>query len=258
VASKIIQGDIPPGGTITGKVFDRNTGALISTSGDLSFSQTGANPLFNQATMTDAAIGTQVIVLYRNGSAFADYLIDFPQTETAGSYDFQDSPTVADIAAGIVDLDIKIVVAIPPAVATGSLTPGQITCTRGDTLAVTNGTTVALLGNISARTKLSFTAKLPWAVQNSANTDSQAIIQVVEGIGLTILNGAPASNSAYGSLVVTDASTGVFTLTIAAQATAAIPIEDLLWDVQVEFASNISTPINGTFSIAPDVTQATN
>lgn len=143
---------------------------------------------------------------------------------------------------------------VPAAVAVASQTPGLIQCVRGDTL----NDALPLMGTISARVKLVWTAKLATSLLNGLNTDSQAVIQVTEGIGLTVLNGASAGlTAANGSLTVTDATTGAVTLVIKPAVTSVIPLEDLVWDCQwIDGSGNVATPISGTMGVTADVTQA--
>ncbi|WP_397568441.1 hypothetical protein [Schlesneria sp. T3-172] len=139
-------------------------------------------------------------------------------------------------------------ITIPAAVAQASLVAAQITIIRGDTLAVV----LPLMGDISTRTKLVFTAKV-----RSSDPDIKAIIQVSEAEGLVLLNGSSDVNPAHASLEVTGASTGQVQLVIDGAETAELAIRDLIWDCQFITAARISTPISGGISIVPDVTQAT-
>jgi len=139
-------------------------------------------------------------------------------------------------------------ITIPAAVAQASIIAAQITIIRGDTLAVV----LPLMGDISTRTKLVFTAKA-----QSSDSDSQAIIQVSETAGLILLNGTSSVNAAHASLLVTDMTMGQVTLVIDGSETAELAIRDLIWDCQFITADRISTPISGGISVVPDVTQAT-
>jgi|GEM_PF-6842563 len=137
-------------------------------------------------------------------------------------------------------------ITVPAAIAAASQSPSVITCLRGDTLRVA----LPALGDISTRSKLIFTAKS----QNS-DADDQAIVQVVEGIGLTRLNGAAVALTT-ATLSVTDAATGATNLEIDANMTAQFAVMDLVWDAQVFLTTGISSPIGGTFSVVADVTRA--
>jgi hypothetical protein len=149
---------------------------------------------------------------------------------------------------------------VPAAIAQASQTPSQITCLRGDTLSVA----LPLMGNISGRTRLLFTAK-----QSFSDPDSAAILQVIEGVGLTILNGSNMGLTAGdASLTVTNATTGAVTLVVGAVETAKLVPQDLAWDCQVHLPNtngiiDIITPIGGSsvnpalMSIVGDVTLET-
>jgi hypothetical protein len=144
---------------------------------------------------------------------------------------------------------------IPLPIVVASQTPGLIPCVRGDTLSIA----LPLMGNISSRTRLTFTVKMTSMTLSGIDTDTQAIVQVSEGTGLAVLNGATTVSPADGSLTVTDALSGAVTLVLKPDATAQLPIEDAVWDVQwVAFSGAVATPCSGNFSISADVTQAIN
>ena len=138
-------------------------------------------------------------------------------------------------------------ITIPPAVAAASQDPSVITCVRGDTLRIS----LPLMGDLANRTKLVMTAKA-----NVNDTDTQAVFQVVEGTGLTRLNGSGLVTAGTASLTVTNASTGATALVIDPTTTAALAVRDLVWDVQATQSTGITTPIGGTFAVVADVTQA--
>lgn len=141
-------------------------------------------------------------------------------------------------------------VTVPAAVAQSSQLSGVITIQRGDTLRVS----LPLMGTVSTRSKLVFTAK------SSVNDpDSAAVLQVTESGGLSVLNGSSSVTASQASLTVTDATTGAVNLVILGPTTAALGVQSLVWDCQwLDSASppNPSTPISGTVIIAADVTQA--
>ncbi|WP_397570643.1 hypothetical protein [Schlesneria sp. T3-172] len=139
-------------------------------------------------------------------------------------------------------------ITIPAAVAQASIIAGQITIVRGDTLAVA----LPLMGDISARTKLTFTAK-----RKEADSDEDAMIQVVEGVGLTRFNGDDDVTASDASLVVVGATVGHATLTISGGITAQLALRDLIWDCQYVTPTQVSTPIGGGLGVVPDVTRAT-
>ena len=229
----------------TGLTVTANTylaGALV-TSGISCPEVSGAGGLYS-GNMTGGTAGRYTVEFIVSGVVKAAGDIDWDGTrEVTG--------IVLEQVAG------TYAITIPPPAAYGSLTPGLISGFRGDTLSFTNANGT-LLGDIASRTKFAFTAKLSTMVQSSANTDSQAVLQVVEGVGLTVLNGISIGLTASNaSLVVTNATTGVFVLTIAAAVLAVIPLEDLVYDFQVYTNSVIATPLYGSLEITPDVTQST-
>ena len=140
-----------------------------------------------------------------------------------------------------------ISIVVPAAVAAASQEPSVMTCLRGDTLRFT----LPVMGDLNSRMKLVFTAKA-----NVSDLDSMAVLQVLEGTGLVRLNGNGAVNSGTASLTVTNASTGSVNLEIDASVTAALAIQDLVWDVQAILSSGVTTPVRGTLTVVADVTQS--
>ena len=130
-----------------------------------------------------------------------------------------------------------------------STTPNLITSRRGDRLSVS----LPLLGNISARSKLWWTAK-----RSLSHPDDEAILALTEAGGLVRLNGEAAADSSKGSLTVDNATTGAVTLYVHESVMATLdPVHALFWDCQFKAASVLSTPKRGQFTVLPDVTQAT-
>lgn len=146
-----------------------------------------------------------------------------------------------------VSTTIENYVTIPAAVAIASQNPATITCVRGDTLRVS----LPLLGNVTGRNKLILSAKA--AISDS---DSLAVLQVMEDTGLTRLNGHPPLDPATASLTVNDATTGAVNLIVNASATSQLPVGDLTWDCQMIASTGVVTPVSGTFTVVADVTQA--
>ncbi len=138
-------------------------------------------------------------------------------------------------------------ITVPAAVAAASQDPTVIVCLRGDTLR----SSLPLMGSLANRTKLVITVKA-----NINDADDQAAFQVVEGIGLTRLNGNGTVTAGTANLVVADPTTGTVNLEVDASVTSMLAICDLVWDVQVYFADGITTPIGGVMSVVADVTQA--
>ena len=140
-----------------------------------------------------------------------------------------------------------ISIVVPAAVAIASQDPSVMTCLRGDTLRFT----LPLMGDLSSRTKLVFTAKA-----NVNDLDSMAVLQVLEGTGLVQLNGSGQVISSTASLRVTSVSTGTVNLEIDASVTAALAVQDLVWDVQAILSTGVTTPVRGTLTVVADVTQS--
>ena len=138
-------------------------------------------------------------------------------------------------------------IVVPAAVAIASQDPMVMTCLRGDTLRFT----LPEMGDLSNRTKLVFTAKA-----NVNDSDSMAVLQVLEGTGLVRLNGSGQVISSTASLTVTSDSTGTVNLEIDASVTAALAVQDLAWDVQVISSTGVTTPVRGMLTVVADVTQA--
>ena len=149
-------------------------------------------------------------------------------------------------SSGAVGGAITNYITIPAAVAIASQSPAVITSIRGDTLRIE----LPLMGDLRGRTRCIMTAK-----RNLTDTDAQAVLQVIEGTGLTCLNGAAATSTDLAQLVITDEITGAATLVIEAPATAKLNVGDLVWDVQAMRATGIVTPISGMLTVIADVTQ---
>lgn len=141
---------------------------------------------------------------------------------------------------------IENYITVPPAVAAASQVASAITCLRGDTLRVA----LPAMGDLTSRTRLVMTVKV--SVNDS---DDQSVLQVMEGTGLTRLNGSGSVNPSHASLTVVDANTGAANLEIDASNTALLTAGDYVWDVQAYLSTGISTPINGSLSVVADVTR---
>lgn len=163
--------------------------------------------------------------------------------------------TIATALASTVgnSVNIQNQIVIPPAVAVAAQTPSLISLVRGDTLR----RVLPLLGSISSRTKLTFTVKKASVLNDGANTDHQALIQITEGTGISILlSSSIGFDSSGGSLTVSNPTTGEVTLVISPEITSQFPIDDFAWDCQVTSATGVTTPIAGVFSVSADVTQS--
>lgn len=121
---------------------------------------------------------------------------------------------------------------------------------RGDTWTIS----ITGLGDIStARTKLWFSVK-----KTKRFTDAQATVQIEEGVGLAVLNGADASaRAANGSLTVDDATLGNITIVLDEVETDDIEeIRNGYYDVQVLMGGNVTTLTSGEFDVPLDVTRS--
>ena len=139
-------------------------------------------------------------------------------------------------------------ITVPPDVAIASLTHGRIACVRGDTLRKA----LTTVGSVAARTKAWFTVK-----RKFNDPDSAALIQIIEGTGLVVYDGAVATNPALASLTI-DNTTGVPMLVIDEALTAQFALWHAYWDIQVLLNGDLSSPIGGTMDVSPDVTRSTN
>jgi hypothetical protein len=156
--------------------------------------------------------------------------------------DFQ-SLTAAAIAAAVA----AYLTANAPAVLAALTSAYALTLIRGDTWAQP----VTALGSLVGRTKLWFTVK-----SNESDPDSAAILQIVEGVGLVTLNGAPAT-AGQGSIVVTDAATGALTLNLAAAASAQLVLASrLYYDLQWLGPAGVTTPRRGVLQVDADITRS--
>lgn len=149
----------------------------------------------------------------------------------------------------LVSRDATVNVSLSQAAAqVASIVEGStITVQRGDT------TTISLtgLGDISARTKLWFTAKA-----SREHTDAQALILATEAAGLLTIAGRDDAAGETCTITVTNAVTGAVTIVLSAAATKALPITTGEYDLQMLTASGVSTLTESGFAVVSDVTQA--
>lgn len=245
----IFRGD--PGATYTLSVESIDAATVIQSG--IACTELSAAGSFS-AAVTAAVAGVltpYVCKVYIGGSQVGYFFVDL--VEAAGTYEEQNSPTIAMIGAGITvggggDQPIVVSITVPPAVAAASQDPQVITCVRGDTLR----RTLPPMGSLAGRTKLVFTAK--YSVND---TDDQAVVQITEAAGLVVCNVGGSLVAGNGSLTVTDADAGLVNLVIAANVTKYFSIKDLVWDCQVTTSTGTTTPIGnpGTFSVVGDVTR---
>lgn len=124
----------------------------------------------------------------------------------------------------------------------------DITIARGDTLSAA----LTGLGSIANRSKIWFTAK-----RAKSDADSDAIIQITEAGGLLTLNGTTGT-SGNGSITVDDEDDGDITIALDEVASAALKVEDLVYDVQVLRSTGaVNTLTEGRATVSADVTRAT-
>lgn len=125
----------------------------------------------------------------------------------------------------------------------------DLTIQRGDTLVIA----FTGLGDISTRTKLWFGLKA-----SLSDADTAAKVRIEETIGLETINGA-VGTPANGSIVVTNATTGAVTVTLAAVESAKLVIApDWHYDVQVlTAAGTVETLSSGWAEVVGDVVRAT-
>jgi hypothetical protein len=228
--------------TATGEVASAPTLAA----GDVTISKDGG-AFANLTTLPDVypAAGKAVRIRLSATEMTADNIIVVFADQTAPA-EWDDQVITLQTAAQQVD-DLATPVQIAAQVA-AALTGTALTITRGDTLSQD----FSGLGSLAARTKLHFTVKASYR-----EADTAAIIQIEETAGLLYLNGAAATSAAAGDILVTDAATGALTITLTAAATAALSVaSNLVYDLQQETASAVTTLTAGTCAIAGDVTRA--
>lgn len=178
-------------------------------------------------------------------TADSDTTAEIQATTAGATYNNTEDSLEAITDAGA---SITNYITIPEAVAQASQDEATISIVRGDTLRVS----LPVMGTISSRTKLTFTAK-----ESTDDADSAAIFQVIEGTGLTVLNGGSTVTAAHASLTVTNATTGAVDLVLNATETALLEVQDLVWDCQAILSTGITTPISGQVLVTADVTKAT-
>ena len=154
------------------------------------------------------------------------------------------SALVADIAAAAWAYATRTLTQSAASV-TSAVAGSDLTVTKG----VTFSATLTGLGNISARTKLYFTAK-----RTESDADSAAIVQIEESAGCVYFNGA-AGTAGYGSLTVNDATTGSATIALTATATKLLTARSgLRYDLKMVTASAETQLTEGDLDIDSAVT----
>ena len=132
-----------------------------------------------------------------------------------------------------------------------STTSGAITRTRGNTWTIN-----ATIGAITGYTSLWFTAK--W---DRDDPDISSVLQIKlnspsASDGLLYVNGAAASDSAKGSITVSDDTTGAIIIAVDETITQYLPPAGLYYDIQVLNSGTVTTPDSGTLTITADVTRS--
>jgi hypothetical protein len=231
--------------TLTAQLVDTggaNVGSAVSTG----FTEIGAgNYLWHYAAFPDGHRGG---VIFKSGATVKAFAAINPQE--AENTDIKTSAVSASTATVDAIWAYATRTLTQPAAQIAAILAGTaITAERGDTLAVN----VTGLGVLTGRTKLWFTVK-----RSDSDADTAAVIQIEESAGLVYLNGA-AATSGQGSLVVTDATVGNVTITLAAAASATLDIPSPAWgyDIQVLDATGVHTLSAGAFAVTADRTRAT-
>lgn len=158
---------------------------------------------------------------------------------------------VADIVAAILasslvgDIVTALMAVAPVARAVRAV---DLEMYRGDTWTQP----VARLGNIAGRDKLWIACK-----DDKDETDAQAVFEIEETAGLEVINGAPATVPANGSITVTDAAVGNIVVVLAAVETAKLEATKKFWyDVQMLDGTTVTTLRAGRLTITSDVVKA--
>jgi hypothetical protein len=214
------------------------------TSGGWAGVQSGAiDKLIHQFGVPDAALATGATGVTIMFSAWdegrTDTVIRIPLAASASP------PTPADVWA-----HTPRTLTQPAAQVAAVVAGTSVTVRRGES------TTIALtgLGSITGFSQLWFTAKRG----HGEDPDARSLVQITQTGGLLYIARAAATNSALGSITVNSAAAGDITITIDEEATKLLPIESGRYDVQVRIAGDTRTLTEGAFTVARDITRATN
>ena len=125
---------------------------------------------------------------------------------------------------------------------------GNIVIRRGDTLSLD----VEKLGDVSGRANLWFTVK-----DDKSDADTSADVQIDETTGLLYIAGTAAATPGNGSIVVTDATLGNLTITLAAVESAKLTDRGRFhYDIQMLAGAVVTTPKEALAVVTGDVTLA--
>lgn len=153
-------------------------------------------------------------------------------------------PLISDISTAIWNFISRTLTPFSPVATADQI---GLSCTRGDTFTYTFSGL-----DLTGFTKVYFTVK-----KNYQDIDTASIIQVNNVAGLTYLNGAIATDSTQGSLVI-NSSAGTAILTLSPILTSALiyKTDSYVFDLEIIKPTKVTTPASGIFSIVRDVTRA--
>ena len=133
----------------------------------------------------------------------------------------------------------------------GAAGVNDLTIVRGDSYNSDDDNPIVGLGDITGRTKLWITGK-----RSKSQLDSEAIFQIEETDGLTVVNGAPYGTPAHGSITVSDEATGNLYFKLDEAVTDDFDPAKIVWDVQVLNAGDVTTLRDAALAVTADVTRA--
>lgn len=222
--------------------------------------ETWLNGSISNVSISASQIGSSSIYTGNMTGSSGKHLVKFFKSDGTdlrcnGTVDWDGSKEVTAVTIeGEVTGSVNNYFTVTAAQAAALQTAGAIPVVRGDQLTAY----ITGLGSLVGRTKLVLTVKLASQIQTTTNTDSAAILQVQESVGLTIFNGSSTVTAADASITVTNASTGALTLVVNAAETSQIPLEDCVYDIQwIDGSGQPHTPVSlAPFVITADVTQS--
>ena len=216
-----------------------------------------ANIKAASAPTTLTNITVPVVTAITNGVSLANDAITSAKFDESTAFPLKSADTgstaVARVGADSDTLEtlsdqIDGINAQSPATVAAAVAGTAIAIHRGNSFSKS----VTAFGNISTRTKLWFSVKAAYE-----DTDAESVVQIEESGGLVYLNGA-ATTTTNGSLTVTDATTGAFTIVLKPAATAALTLQSgLVYDIKCLLAAGTTittAPISA--EVTPNVTLA--